>query len=102
MGKMRSLTSDEILAQFFFATKMSRLHQLPDIRNIVFMGMGEPADNAEHVIHALNILTTRELFQISAMKVTGTCVFWRARIQLTCVCYDPTSPHFSFCNTTPV
>lgn len=72
---MRSLTSDEILAQFFFAKKISRIHSLPEIRNVVFMGMGEPADNAENVIHAVDILTTREMFQISATKVIGTCVF---------------------------
>jgi hypothetical protein len=77
MGKMRSLTSDEIIAQFFFAKKISRTHNLPEIRNIVFMGMGEPADNAENVVRATNVLTTRELFQISAMKVTGTYVLFR-------------------------
>jgi adenine C2-methylase RlmN of 23S rRNA A2503 and tRNA A37 len=74
MGKMRSLTSDEIIVQFFFAKKISRTHNLPEIRNVVFMGMGEPADNAENVVRATHILTTRELFQLSAMKVTGTYV----------------------------
>jgi 23S rRNA (adenine2503-C2)-methyltransferase len=74
MGKLRSLTSDEILAQMFFAKKMSRLEGLPEITHVVFMGMGEPADNAEHVIKATEILTTRELFQLSASKVTVSTV----------------------------
>ena len=57
MGKLRSLSSDEILAQLFYAKKMVRLSTdgvitkgasdekviLPPISNIVFMGMGEPA-----------------------------------------------------------
>ena len=56
MGKLRSLSTDEILAQLFYAKKMVRLSTngvlsraddqkvvLPSISNIVFMGMGEPA-----------------------------------------------------------
>ena len=50
MGKLRDLTSDEILAQMFFAKKIARLENLPAINNCVFMGMGEPADNAENVV----------------------------------------------------
>lgn len=38
MGKLRSLTSTEILAQLFFAKKLIRLEGLPEITNIVFMG----------------------------------------------------------------
>ena len=38
MGIQRSLTSDEILAQMFFAKKICRLYQLPDVTNVVFMG----------------------------------------------------------------
>ena len=74
MGKLRSLTSDEILLQMFFARKICRIHELPAISNVVFMGMGEPADNMEAVIRATEILTTRELFQLSANKVTVSTV----------------------------
>lgn len=41
MGKLRNLSSSEILAQLFFAKKLCRLEGLPDIKNIVFMGMGD-------------------------------------------------------------
>jgi hypothetical protein len=41
MGKLRNLTSAEILAQLFFAKKLCRLEGLPEITNIVFMGMGD-------------------------------------------------------------
>lgn len=76
MGKLRSLTSDEILAQMFFARKTCRLSNglLPPITNVVFMGMGEPADNVQEVVRAVQILTTRELFQQSATKVTISTV----------------------------
>ena len=74
MGKLRSLTSDEILAQMFFAQKICRLNNIPEISNIVFMGLGEPSDNADNVITATKILTTRGLFQLSATKVTVSTV----------------------------
>jgi 23S rRNA (adenine2503-C2)-methyltransferase len=38
------------------------------------MGMGEPSDNAENVVKATKILTTREMFQLSASKVTVSTV----------------------------
>mmetsp|Transcript_7303 Transcript_7303/g.11082 ORF Transcript_7303/g.11082 Transcript_7303/m.11082 type:complete len:113 (-) Transcript_7303:511-849(-) len=69
-----SLSSDEILVQMFFARKICRLEQLPPVTNVVFMGMGEPADNAEEVIRASRILTTRGLFQLGAGKVTISTV----------------------------
>ena len=74
MGRIRDLTSDEILSQMFWATKICRLHSLPEIQNVVFMGMGESADNAQAVHRACEILTTRELFQLSAQKVTVSTV----------------------------
>jgi len=75
MGKLRSLSSDEILVQMFFARKLCRLEpQLPPVTNVVFMGMGEPADNADQVIAASRILTKRGLFQLSASKVTISTV----------------------------
>ncbi|KAK1739215.1 23S rRNA (adenine(2503)-C(2))-methyltransferase [Skeletonema marinoi] len=104
MGKLRSLTTDEILVQMFFAQKMVRLSAnasneqlfsvdgidaitaatamtrrvavspLPPITNVVFMGMGEPADNADSVRGAINILTRNELFHLSASRVTVSTV----------------------------
>lgn len=74
MGRIRNLTTDEILAQMFFAKKIGRLEGLPEISNIVFMGMGESADNADNVVKATEILTTRELFQLAAAKVTVSTV----------------------------
>ena len=74
MGKLRSLTSDEILAQMFFAKKVCRLEDLPTITNVVFMGLGEPSDNAKNVALASKILTTRGQFQLSANKVTVSTV----------------------------
>jgi 23S rRNA (adenine2503-C2)-methyltransferase len=74
MGKLRSLSSDEIIAQMFFAKKICRLKGLPAITNVVFMGMGEPADNSAAVVDATKILTTCELFQLSATRITVSTV----------------------------
>jgi 23S rRNA (adenine2503-C2)-methyltransferase len=74
MGRLRSLTSDEIRAQMFFACKICQIHDLPHISNVVFMGMGEPSDNMDAVLLATEILTARELFQLSRTKVTVSTV----------------------------
>jgi len=81
MGKLRSLSTDEILAQLFYAKKIVRLSQgdqhlakLPPISNIVFMGMGEPADNANAVRGAIDMMTQNEYFQLSSSRVTVSTV----------------------------
>jgi len=53
MGLLRNLTAGEIVAQVFLA----RHHLGADVRNIVFMGMGEPFDNYDQVMHAFRILS---------------------------------------------
>ena len=53
MGLLRSLSAQEIVAQVFYAKqKMKR-----PVRNIVFMGMGEPLDNFDELAQALKVLT---------------------------------------------
>lgn len=53
MGLLRSLTTEEIVSQVFQAK-----HGLGiDVRNIVFMGMGEPLDNFDAVMQAVRLLT---------------------------------------------
>ena len=53
MGLLRDLTVEEIVAQVFYARHVL---QHP-VRNIVFMGMGEPFDNYERVMQAIAVLT---------------------------------------------
>jgi len=38
MGRLRSLTSDEILAQVWYARKVCRVLDIPSVDNVVFMG----------------------------------------------------------------
>jgi len=53
MGFIRNLKAAEIIAQYMAARFVFR----KDIRNIVFMGMGEPFDNLDAVLEAVDILT---------------------------------------------
>ncbi|MDA3852252.1 MAG: 23S rRNA (adenine(2503)-C(2))-methyltransferase RlmN [Spirochaetaceae bacterium] len=53
MGLIRNLTVQEIIAQYWTA----RFILSTDIQNIVFMGMGEPLDNLDNVLKAVDILT---------------------------------------------
>lgn len=53
MGLLRSLTVSEIIAQVFTAKFVLN----SPVRNIVFMGMGEPFDNYDNVMQAIRVLT---------------------------------------------
>ncbi len=66
MGLLRSLTTPEIVSQLFQAKHGLKL----DIRNIVFMGMGEPLDNFEAVMQAVKILTDPYGFGLGPSHIT--------------------------------
>jgi len=52
LGLLRNLSAAEIVGQVFYAK-----HVLgANIRNIVYMGMGEPLDNFDNVVKSINIL----------------------------------------------
>lgn len=74
MGKLRSLTGDEILMQVAMANAVCRSNNIFPIDNIVFMGMGEPADNADAVVSVARILTNCEQFQLAPRRVTISTV----------------------------
>ena len=89
MGKLRSLSCQEILAQLYWANKVCRLRgqeeptsssstagrkRLYPVNNIVFMGMGEPADNAQEVIKASHALVHPKQFALAGRRVTISTV----------------------------
>lgn len=66
MGLLRNLTVEEMIIQVFIAR-----HQLKfSLRNIVFMGMGEPFDNYDNVIQAARILTDPNGFGFGKRNIT--------------------------------
>lgn len=70
MGLLRSLTPAEIVAQWYAARWLLR----QPVRNIVFMGMGEPLDNIENVLEAIACLTDHYGPSIGASRITISTV----------------------------
>jgi len=71
MGFIRNLELSEIISQILYP-----IHAYPDrhFRNVVFMGMGEPLLNYEHVLEAIRIMTDPEGPCISTRRITlSTC-----------------------------
>lgn len=69
LGFFRHLSASEILGQFCLAESIVQ-KEGRTISNVVFMGMGEPLDNYDEVVKAVQILTDPEGFGLSHRKVT--------------------------------
>lgn len=80
MGLLRNLTAGEIVGQVVQANrwiasnpewiKAASLPARQKVSNIVFMGMGEPLDNVEAVIDAVNILTDAVGFGLGLARIS--------------------------------
>ena len=74
MGLLRNLTADEILAQAYHAERVVTASGMPSLSNIVFMGLGEPADNADHVRFAYRALLDPQRFGFGRQSVVVSSV----------------------------
>jgi len=63
---IRNLTAAEIVGQVFDA----RFRLGCDIRNVVFMGMGEPLDNFDNVVQAIRVLNDQRGLDIARRYTT--------------------------------
>jgi len=70
MGFSRNLTSGEIIDQILQVKKHSGKH----ITNLVYMGMGEPLLNYEHVMKSVEIITSG--MGIAARRITLSTAGW--------------------------
>ncbi len=66
MGLRRSLTTSEITGQLYNARHVLK----KQIKNVVFMGMGEPLDNFAPVMAAVQIMHEQKGFDISLRHMT--------------------------------
>jgi 23S rRNA (adenine2503-C2)-methyltransferase len=73
MGLVRNLTATEIVEQIRLAGQRS-LQGQRRLRNVVFMGMGEPLHNEQHLHQAIEWLLDQQLFALPARKVTVSTV----------------------------
>ena len=73
MGMALNLTHDEILDQVIQANCLLRAEGR-SIRNVVFMGMGEPLLNEAEVFQALDVLLSPQCFDLSPARVLVSTV----------------------------
>ena len=70
MGFHRNLTAEEIVGQVYAVKVMMRLA----VRNVVFMGMGEPLDNFDGLIQAIRIMEDQRGLNIAKRRMTVSTV----------------------------
>jgi 23S rRNA (adenine2503-C2)-methyltransferase len=73
MGFKRNLTAGEIITQVLFFTREIRQQQA-DLSNVVIMGMGEPFQNYDEVIKAIDRLNDPDGFNLGARRITISTV----------------------------
>ncbi len=66
MGFIRNLTVSEIVSQVYCA----RFVLKKNIKNLVFMGMGEPFDNFDNVIKSIDVLNDQRGFDFAHRHIT--------------------------------
>ncbi|KAK1403324.1 Radical SAM core domain-containing protein [Heracleum sosnowskyi] len=69
MGLKRNLTAAEIVEQAVFARRLLT-GEIGSIANVVFMGMGEPLQNIDNVIKAIDIMVHDQGLYFSPRKIT--------------------------------
>ncbi|MCD4752713.1 MAG: 23S rRNA (adenine(2503)-C(2))-methyltransferase RlmN [Anaerolineaceae bacterium] len=73
MGFHRNLSTAEIVKQVLFYAKQLKLTD-EHLTNIVIMGMGEPFNNYENTMKAIDILNDSEGFKFSERRITISTV----------------------------
>jgi 23S rRNA (adenine2503-C2)-methyltransferase len=69
-GLRRNLTAAEIVSQIYLA----KVHMGLNVRNVVFMGMGEPLDNFDEVVQAIQVISDQRGLNIAKRHITvSTC-----------------------------
>jgi len=74
MGFRRNLTTAEIVNQVCAVRDWALSHDRGPLTNVVFMGMGEPLANFDHLLDAISILTEQRGLDFSNRRITvSTC-----------------------------
>jgi len=74
MGFRRHLAAGEIVAQVVHAARALRAREARRLRNVVFMGMGEPLHNYDAVMRAVDILRDPSGLGLGAERITLSTV----------------------------
>ncbi|SBW11042.1 Dual-specificity RNA methyltransferase RlmN [uncultured delta proteobacterium] len=84
MGIIRNMTMGEILGQVLVARRyLGDTVENPRLRNIVFMGMGEPLLNFKEVMRSLEVMNHEMGFNFSPRRITvSTCGLQKGLLEL--------------------
>ncbi len=74
MGPGRNLTPREILSQLFVVRSYMAEHDLGHVHNVVFMGMGEPLQNFDHLLATLRLMQDPKGLNIGWRRITVSTV----------------------------
>ena len=74
MGLLRNLRADQIVHQWWAGTHRVERASGNTIKNIVFMGMGEPTDNIDEVIQAIRVLVDHDGAMVPASNISISTV----------------------------
>lgn len=74
LGLDRNLKTEEITTQFQAVARWLSNEGRPSPTNIVFMGMGEPLDNLDAVMQAVDVLTDHCGYAVARRRVTVSTV----------------------------
>lgn len=74
MGFIRNLHYSEIFEQFLWMNQKSKEYYDKTISNIVYMGMGEPLLNYDHVMKSISFLTSKNGQELSPSRITLSTV----------------------------
>lgn len=81
MGFQQNLTAGEIFDQVWFMNELAQERFGRPITNIVYMGMGEPLLNYDHVLQSIALLTDEDGLGLSPRRITVSTVGLARRIQ---------------------
>jgi 23S rRNA (adenine2503-C2)-methyltransferase len=81
MGFQQNLTAGEIFDQVWFMNEQALARFGRRITNVVFMGMGEPLLNYDHVLRSIAFLTDPDGFGLAARRITVSTVGLARRIR---------------------
>lgn len=74
LGLVRNLGAAEIVAQYAVARRYAEASGRRVPQNVVFMGMGEPLDNLDEVIRAIEVLREPSGFAVPERRITVSTV----------------------------
>ena len=72
LGVKRNLTAAEIFEQVLVLNRLMQADE--QISNVVVMGIGEPLANYQHLMEALEVLSTEDGFGLGARRITVSTV----------------------------